>query len=107
MTAATVSADPRITDARDVFRDYGPSVWPEDRYSRQLIGRAWAYLAEVITGYGVLMADEEDPDGIEAAADEAGEAAKALRRVLGERREWERKQEEAASIERAREWMSL
>ena len=107
MTAATVSADPRITDAREVFRTCGRSTWPKDRDSDHLIGRAWFALGEVIAVYDRLRSGGVDDHAAEDAADEASEAAIALKRVLGERREWERKQEEADSIERAREWMAL
>jgi hypothetical protein len=95
MTAATVSADPRITDAREVLSTCGRATWPKDRNSKNLIGRAWFALGEVIKTHDRMVANEEGADGIEAAADEAGEAVKALQKVLRERREWDRKQKKA------------
>jgi hypothetical protein len=99
MTAATVSADPRITDAREVLAEVREAEWPGDRDSGYLIGRAFYFLADVLAQHDRMVADEEDPDGIEAAADQASEAAIALKRVLGERREHARK-----ALERAKEW---
>jgi hypothetical protein len=103
MTAPTVSvsvsADPRITDAREVLAETRESEWPEDRDSGWLIGWAFTYLAEEIAIHDRLVADEAEAGRIEAAADRASEAAIALKRVLGERREHARK-----ALENAKGW---
>jgi hypothetical protein len=95
MTTVSVSADPRITDAREVLTETRKAEWPADRDSEHLIGWAFTYLAEEIAIHDGLVADEAGARRIEAAADRASEAAKALTNVLRERREWDRKQKKA------------